>query len=250
MKIIETEAIILHTRDYGESDRLITFYTRTGGKLRGIAKGARRSRKRFVHAFETSSLVQLTYRERKSLIWIEACKLIEPYLFLRTDIERWGYGALLSEILMEMAPEGDPQEELFSLLAGALAQLITAKDPLNVLLLFIFRFLDLTGYLPALECCCVCQRPLRDGRHWWWWMSQGILTCSEHRPRQENCLPLDLGTLVLIGQSRRLPLSRMWRLHLLQDKKTVLLYGLVDMIRDHIRKDLNSLRLLEQVQSA
>lgn len=250
MNIVETEAIILTTRDYGESDRLISLYARMGGKVRGIAKGARRSRKRFVHAFEPNSAVQLTYRERRSLIWIEACKLVEPHLALRVEVERWGYAALISEIILEMVPEGEPQEELFFLLKETLGQLSEDKDPLNVLLLFIFRFLDIMGYLPALESCSVCKRPLKAATRWCWRVSQGMLTCSEHRSRHEDYLMVDLGTLVLIQQCRRFVLERIWRLRFSQEKKIPLFYGMIDWIRDHIGKDLKSLRLLEQVQSA
>lgn len=248
MNIVETEAIILSTRDYGESDRLISFYARTEGKLRGIAKGARRSRKRFVHAFEPNSLVQLSYRERKSLIWIESCKLLEPHMDLRLDVERWGFAALVCEIMLEMVPEGEPQEGLFFLLEETLEQLSEHKDPLNVLLLFIFRFLDSMGYLPALESCSICRRPLKAATRWWWKIGQGMLACSEHHSLQDDYLLLDLGTLVLIQQSRRLPLDRVWRLRLAQEKKLPLFNGMVGWVRDHIRRDLKSLKLLEQVR--
>lgn len=250
MNIVETEAVILNTRDYGESDRLISFYTRTGGRLRGIAKGARRSRRRFVNTFEPNSVVHLAYKERKSLIWIDACKLLEPHLGLRVEVERWGYAALVSEIMLEMVPEGDAQEELFLLLKGTLQRLSEDRDPLNVSLLFLFRFLDLMGVLPTLESCSVCCRPLKNATQWWWRMGPGALDCSEHRVRFEGALQLDLGTLVLIGQSRHLPLDRIWRLHLRQERKIPLLQALLNWIMDYIRKDLKSLTLLEQVQSA
>lgn len=250
MNIVETEAVILSTRDYGESDRLISFYSRMGGRLRGIAKGARKSRKRFIHAFESNSLVQLTYRERKSLIWVEACKLLEPHLALRTEVERWGDAALISEIMLEMVPEGERQEELFFLLKETLDQLSGDKDPLNVLLLFIFRFLDAMGYMPALDGCGTCRRPLKAATQWYWQVSQGILTCSEHRSMYSDYLLLDLGTLVLIQQSRRLPLNRVWRLRLSRETKLPLLHGLVNWIHCHIRKDLKSLKFLGQVRSA
>lgn len=250
MNIRETEAFILHTRDYGESDRLITLYTRTGGKLKGIAKGARRSRKRFVHAFEPCSLVELTYKERRSLVWIEACKLTEPHLALRTEVERWGYAALISEIILEMVPEGESEEELFNLLKETLYQLAEDKDSLNIVLLFTLRFLDIMGYLPSLDCCCICRLPVRSATQWWWRMSQGTLACSEHRSILNDHFLVDLGTLALIHQARQLPLNRIWRLHILQEKKIPLLHALVDLIRDHIRKDLKTLKLLGQVQSA
>lgn len=250
MHVQETEAIILRTSDYGESDRLVTFYTRSGGKLRGIAKGARRSRKRFVHAFETCSLVELGYKERKSLIWIESCKLLEPYLALRTDIERWGYAALVSEIMTELVPEGEPQEELFELFKEVLGQLSENKDPLNTVILFFIKFLDMMGYLPALEGCSLCRRPLQQATCWWWQIHEGTLVCPDHLPVPVSYLMLDLGTLTLIRQARQLSLDKMWRLHVRQEKKTPLLQTLLEWVHVQMKKDLKSLKLLEQVRSA
>jgi DNA repair protein RecO (recombination protein O) len=250
MNVTETDAIILSCRDYGESDRIIAFYSETAGNLKGIGKGARRSKKRFVHAFEPCSLVTLTYRTRKGLVWMEACKLLEPHLSLRTDLTRWGYAGLISEIMLEMVPEGEPQPELFSLLKAALDQLAKTRDPLNVVLLFLLRFLHIMGYLPALEKCEVCQRPVESCRHWWWRTSQGVLACWEHRRADVDGFRMDLGTVVLIHQSRRYPLNNIWRLHFLRQRKVPLLNALLGIIREHIRKDLKSLRLLEQLGSA
>jgi DNA repair protein RecO (recombination protein O) len=246
----ETEAIILRTSDYGESDRLVTFYTRSSGKLKGVAKGARRSRKRFVHAFEPGSLVELTYRERRSLIWIEGCKLLEPHLALRTEVQRWGYAALISEIMVELVPEGEPQEELFSLFKETLSRLSEDRDLLNVVLLFFIKFLDLMGYLPALEICSFCHGPLTKGTRWGWQIHEGTLICHKHRPVPEGYLMLDLGTLKLIEQVRQLPLDKMWRLHVGQDRKEPFLEALLQWVRAQIRKDLKSSELLRQVQSA
>jgi DNA repair protein RecO (recombination protein O) len=250
MQVVESEAVVLQVRDYGESDRLVSFYTASGGKQRGIARGARNSRKRFVHAFEPCSVVALVYRERKSLLWIESCQLLEPHLSLRAELNRWGYAALVSEIILEMAPDGESQPDLFLLFKETLERLTYGKDPLNVLLLFVLRFLHVMGYLPAMEQCCVCQRTVGSGRYWWWGMREGLLTCPKHLPANPDGLKLDLGMLVLIQQSRRLPLAGLWRLHFLQHQKSPLLHGLLDWVRSQIRKDLKSLRLLEQLSLA
>jgi len=241
---------VLQTSDFGESDRLVTFYTPSGGRMRGIAKAARKSRKRFVNTFEMLSLIELSYRERKSLIWIESCRLVEPYLALRTDVERWGYGALVAEVVLEMVPEGDPQPELFTLICETLRHLAESRDSVNVLLLFLVRFLDNMGYLPTLEACGACGRPLREATRWWWNLKRGMLFCPEHRPISEEEHVLDMGSLLLIQQGRSLPVERMWRLHLVQSKRKALFYGLLDWIRYHIRKDLKSVQWLERLQSA
>jgi DNA repair protein RecO (recombination protein O) len=248
MKICETEAFILQTRDYGESDRLVDFYTRRTGRLRGLAKGARRSRKRFVHVFEPCSLVELTYRERKSLIWIDSCKLIEPNLALRMDLERWGYAALISELVLDMAPEGESQEELFSLLKAALEQLTVSRNTRNVFLLFAFRFLDRMGYLPAMDRCSECNRPLNAGVKWGWRMEQGVLLCSEHGIASLGFLRLDLGTLLLIDKSRRLSLPMIWRMRFHHERMAPLFRALVDGVQKYIGKELKSLRVLEQLR--
>jgi DNA repair protein RecO (recombination protein O) len=250
MDVLETEAIILNCRDYGESDRIIAFYSETAGMLKGIAKGARRSKKRFVHTFEPCSLVRLTYRTRKGLVWIDACSLVEPHLDLRVDVKRWGQAALVSEIMLEMVPEREPQPELFSLLRQTLDHLEKARDAVNVVLLFLLRFLHIMGYLPSLERCEVCHRPLKSATNWWWRISQGVLVCTEHRQANGDHFPLDLGSLVLIHQSRRSSLTNIWRLHFSQHRTVPLLNALLDWVREHIKKDLRSLRLLEQLGSA
>ena len=249
MDVSETDAIVLNGRDYGESDRIIAFYGEASGLLKGIAKGARRSKKRFVNTFEPCSLVRLTYRARRGLVWIDACNLLEPHLGLRVEVKRWGQAALISEIMLEMVPEGEPQPELFSLLRQALAHLVKTRDPVNVVLLFLLRFLHIMGYLPALERCGVCRRPLKSANTWWWRMSQGVLVCAEHRRADEDRLLLDLGSLVLIHQSRRLSVTNIWRLHFSQHRRVPLLNALLDWVREHIKKDLRSLRLLEQLGS-
>jgi DNA repair protein RecO (recombination protein O) len=250
MDVTDTEAIILNCRDYGESDRIIAFYGESAGMLSGIAKGARRSKKRFVHVFEPGSVVRLTYRARRGLVWIDACNLLEPHLGLRKDLRRWGQAALISEIILEMVPEGEPEPELFSLLKQTLDHLVTTRDPVNVVLLFLLRFLHVMGYLPSLEQCEVCHRPLKDSHYWWWRINQGTLVCTEHRQADGDRLQLDLGTLVLIHQSRRFSLANMWRLHFSQYRKVPLFNALLGWVRDHIKKDLKSMRLLDQLGSA
>ena len=250
MNTVETEAIILSTRDHGESDRLISFISKSGGRLRGFAKGARRSRRRFVHSFEPFSVVELKYQERKGGLWIESSKLLEPFLGLRCDLERWSYAALATELVLELVPEGEPNGEVFPLLKETYLRLSEDRDSLNVLLLFLFRFLDVMGYLPALDGCALCGKPAADGTRWTWAVGKGLFTCSDHRPQGQDHISLDLGTVMLIRKARQLPLERMWRLYFTRDKRSSLLDVLLDWVREHIRKDLSTLRMLRQLESA
>ena len=76
-------------------------------------------------------------------------------------------------------------------------------------------------------------------------MSRGALFCPEHRSKKG--LPLDLGTLMLIQQLRKLPLDKIWRLHILQDNKSKMFNSLVGWLCAQIGKEFKSLKLLGQL---
>jgi DNA repair protein RecO (recombination protein O) len=246
-----TQAIILATTDHGESDRLITFLTETTGKLTGIAKGARRSRRRFAHGLEPCSRVEVRYRESRSysLVWIEECKLLDAHAELRENLQRWGYAGLVLEIIKEMVPEKAQHEELFELLEHTLKRLATDPDSLNVLVLGLLRLFHRLGYLSQLDSCTHCQQPAQANTPWWLDLQRGILACSRHHPVGKGCLAVDLGTLVLLRETRRCPLDKLWRLKIRQEVKNGLLQGLLDLALHQLGRPLKSLKVLRQIDS-
>jgi DNA repair protein RecO (recombination protein O) len=244
----ETEAVILSTQDIGESDRLISFYARYGGRLRGMAKGARRSRRRFVNVFEPCSLVELTFREKRSMVWIEACKLLDPHLALRQDLGRWACGSLIIELILGLVPEAETQEELFQLLKQSIWQTAEGRFPLNAVLLFVFRFMDNMGYMPAISHCMVCGTKLGEDIRWGWDPTRGVLLCSAHLKESSELLLVDLGTLLLIERVRSLPLDSIWRLQFAAVKRWGLLRSLVGWVSHHTGKGFSSMRVLDQIQ--
>ena len=160
MTIRQDEAVILRTRDYRESDRLITFFSRSQGQLTGIAKGARRSKKRFVHTLEPLSHVLITYADRSSsgLVRIDASELKNGFIELRNDVARLGYASLSCEVVLEMSPERQANPTLFALLNQYLKQLEAKGEPENSSFLFLLRMLTLSGYAPNLQTCLRCGR--------------------------------------------------------------------------------------------
>jgi DNA repair protein RecO (recombination protein O) len=245
----QTEAIILSTSDHGESDRLITFLTKTDGKIRGIAKGARRSHKRFVHSFEPFSLVSLEYRERTptSLVWVDGCKLIEAHMLLREALDRWGYAALLTEVMVGLVPERAPQEALFVIMKTALSCLQTDKDPVNVVILALFRVLAELGYVTDLSSCGHCQRAINESGQYWLHLARGRLLCGCHEPPGIGFVTVDLGTLVLLRRARHAAPEQVWRLRLSPGRKTPLLQGLLEMVCAQLGKQPRSVKFLRDM---
>lgn len=248
MAIRRAEAIILRGRDYGESDRLITFFTRKQGQLTGIAKGARRSKKRFVHTLEPLSHVVITYADRSTsgLVRIDASELKNAHTVLRNDIARLGYASLSCEMVLEISPERQANPPLYTLLSQYLEQLEHEAAPENSSLLFQIRMLGLSGYAPSLQGCVRCGQKLAAEEHWFFSILQGGLFCPAHQ-QGRDLYPVSLGTVMLLRQAQQLPLARIWRLRFHHQSREECRFLLLDLIRHHLEKDLKSLKLLYQI---
>jgi DNA repair protein RecO len=116
MLLYTTDALILRTYKLGELDRIVVFLTRDRGKKRGVAKNARRSRRRFGGALEPLTFGRVGYRERerRELVWLEYVEPVRSPLLAR-GVEALGYVGYFAELIDEWAQEADPNETLFRL---------------------------------------------------------------------------------------------------------------------------------------
>ena len=95
---IATPAFVLRARSYGESDRIVTLITEQHGKVTGIAKGAKNSRRRFGGTLEPFVHVRLAYRPRSGsdLVFLERCELMEAHRAFRQDLDRIARGRVVN----------------------------------------------------------------------------------------------------------------------------------------------------------
>ena len=143
---LRTEAIVLRTIDYGESDRIVTFCTADFGKIRGIAKGARRSRKRFANAIEPFCCSRILFSRRSpdSLALIEGSDVICHFPSIRADLEKTLSASYLIDLTDQFTLEDKKNEELFSLLLGFLRLLEAVPAREALLRIFEIRLLKLS----------------------------------------------------------------------------------------------------------
>ena len=244
------EAIILRTRDYGESDRLITFFTEQHGQLTGIAKGARRSKKRFIHALEPLTYVVITYADRSAggLVRVDTSEMKNAFTALRANIRRLTYASLGCELVLELAPERQANPPLFPLLYQYLVHVESDHDPETAALLFQIRILSLSGFVPDFQACGRCGQKPAASENWFFSVTRGALLCSEHRRGTKTC-PLALGTVLLFHRAQQLPLNQLWRLRFHPRSRQEIRSLCLNLIRHHLEKDLKSLKLLRQVDA-
>jgi DNA repair protein RecO (recombination protein O) len=160
MGLFRTRAIVVSRRALGEQDRLVEFYTRDHGKVRGVAKSARRPRSRFVAALEPLSLGELVFFDntRSELVRVDHFDVVRPFIGVREDLERLGRGAWMCETLSRLSADRDPHPALFGLLVRGLRGLEEDAAPERVAICFAARALELLGHRPRLDRCVECGR--------------------------------------------------------------------------------------------
>src|SRR3972149_8859988 len=122
MALHRTRAVVIGRRALGESDRLMEFYTRDFGKVRGGAKAARRPRSRFLAALEPLTLGVLVFFDtgRSELVRVDHFDILHPFVRVREHLERLGRGAWTVECLARLSADRDPNAALFGLLVTGL----------------------------------------------------------------------------------------------------------------------------------
>lgn len=154
-----TRAIVLRTRVHGESDKIVTFLTQDWGKITGIAKGAKRSRRRFVNVLEPFTHIHLRFRPSRSdeLAFILGCELVQTFRRPSQDLQGFALASCMVEIADVMVAGREAGQEIYTLLLHSLAAIEEAA-PLSSLFLSAFelRFLVEVGYAPNLSACYVC----------------------------------------------------------------------------------------------
>ena len=116
MPVHESEAIILQSYPLGEADRIVSFFSRGAGRLRGVAKGARRTKSRFGSTLERLSHIRIWYyeRETRDLVRINQSELIESFMVAHADYDTSVAFSLFSEISEMVLPEREPLDAPFA----------------------------------------------------------------------------------------------------------------------------------------
>lgn len=155
----QDHAIVLVTRKYGESDRIVSFFTRRNGKWNGIAKGARRSRRRFGGSLEIGSHVSLIYEEKphRELVFLKEALLLTPNPFWRKGWRTIAIASYVLELAAKLSPEHQASPRKFLLLEQFLSSL-EEGSAVSLLLEFQKHWLSLSGWGENLDRCGLCGR--------------------------------------------------------------------------------------------
>ena len=207
MPLLKTPAIVLKSRKWGEADRIVTFYTLRFGKLRGVARGARRLRNRFGSALEPFVHGELNLFEKRgdSLYRITGADIRDSFAGLRDDLLRMSAAARMANFVAAVTGEGDAHPSIFETLLNGQHVLQSGHDPVLTALLFQIKLLGETGFRPQTDHCAACG----DGHgrmtagHFFSPLAGGLVCLPCARRDRDRCLPLSAGSLAFLQQAMR-----------------------------------------------
>ena len=166
MSVLTSEAVVLRTWPVHESDLIVSFFTRDYGRMKGVAKAALKSRKRFGGALEPMTMARAWFAERprQELVRLDQLEIVRSPLADPVDPVRLTVLSFYAELLDEALPEHDPQETVFRLLVSVLEQTTVPSrncQPWMPLTYFSLWMTRLMGLLPDIAHCTACGEPLQ-----------------------------------------------------------------------------------------
>ena len=177
------EAIVLRTWPFHEADLLVSLFTRGQGKVKGVARHAMKSRKRFGGALEPATHVRAHYTERprQDLVRLDSFEILWSPLTAPVDYTRTAALQLVVEVLEEAMPELAPDDNIFRLALTVLTAMEAGRIwlPVTYFCLWMNR---LMGWMPELGHCAACGLDLRGAAVYWSPTADGVTCYDDRRP--------------------------------------------------------------------
>jgi DNA repair protein RecO (recombination protein O) len=161
--LTKTEAITLKSMKYGDTSKIVTFYTKEFGKIKGIAKGARTSKNKFGSSLEplTKALLVFYKKEHRELHLISQCDAIDSFRHISEDLDRMSVGLAVLELVDQVTHDEERKPALYDLLAEILGVLNCSTGNFSVYFdSFRLKLVVMFGYAPDFEKCGMCSEPL------------------------------------------------------------------------------------------
>lgn len=256
MAVFSSEAVLLRAVDYGESDRIVHLLTPDSGRMTAIAKGARRSHRRFPGTLDVFNrlLIRGRSRPRAAMVFLEQAKLLDPFLGLRSVAGRYAMASFIAEMLDRLSPEGikgAEAERLFSYATESFALLETIRPNPTLRLMLELRAFEALGLRPEFGRCVRCGRvpsdALGDRHRVHFHVADGGLVCSACSLRLDGLLSVALGTLRRLDEGLGSPVEALAAIevpaHSMQEAAALVFR----FQRFHVGIEMRSERYLEDV---
>jgi DNA repair protein RecO (recombination protein O) len=242
----QSEAIVLRTYPLRESDLLVTLFTRAEGKVKGVAKAAKRSKRRFGGALEPLTYVRAYFedRERQELARIDSCEVLLSPLATEVSYPRAVALGHVAEVLDELLPDREANDIIFRLARSVLGSLQGPEIwmPLTYFELWTVR---LVGFLPELSECVVCGAALNGSRAYFHALVDGLMCANDKRLASSEVSP---ESRAMAAEMFRSPIESFRGTPWPKSRAADLRRYLVQIMERHLEKKLVTAGMLQKLE--
>jgi DNA repair protein RecO (recombination protein O) len=166
MRTLTVEALVLRRWDVGEMDRMVSMFTRERGKLRAVAKGARKSASKLAGVTEPGACYRVHLAMGRKVFYVTQAEPRTSFPPIRKEYRRLMACLAFLETVDHLLPEAEPAPEVFDLALKALEGISLSKEPLGALAWADLRLMELSGFAPEFRVSVLSGKPLRGERRW------------------------------------------------------------------------------------
>ena len=247
-RVYRADAVVLKASDFGEADKALTLFTLQHGKLRAIAKGARRPGSRLGGHVDVLTHANLMLARGRNFEIVTQAETVEPFLRLRDDLWRASLGYQLAELVDRMTEEAHEDGPLFESLVEALGRITADPDPELAVHLFEATLLDRLGYRPQLHTCLGCGKPLERVDSYYSAPAGGVL-CPLCGPRDTNARPLSANAFALLRLLQSGDYRTLQRVRRDEPLRRAVDDALTAQVRYVLERDLKSTAFLNRIRA-
>lgn len=241
----ESEAIVLRTYPLREADLLVTLFTRAEGKVHGVARSAKKSKRRFGGALEPLTYVRAFYdvRERHELVRLDSCEVLQSPLASEVSYARVVALGHIAELLDELLPDHEANDPIFRLTLSVL-QVLDGPEIWMPITYFDLWLTRLVGFLPELTECVVCGRNLNGDRAYFHALADGLMCPDDKRLASSE---ISSESRVLASRMFRSPVESFAEIPWPRGQGADLRKFLIQILQRHLEKKLVTAEMLTKL---
>ncbi len=166
MALYHSKGVVLRRFNLSEKDKVVTVLTEKYGRVKCVARSARKIKSRFSASLEPLSFVEVVFfgKEQQELYSLNQADIVESFQTVREDLSRLYLGIYFCELIDVFLPEAHPEPRAYALLTDALHALAAGAGGEPLCRLFEMRLLCLSGFRPELNRCTACLSAVMNGK--------------------------------------------------------------------------------------
>jgi len=249
MSIHKTEALVLNKWDFRETSLIANFYSRDFGKMSGILKGIKKEPAKFASTLEPFSYNEIIFYKKinSPLHLVSQCDIKDNFNIIRQSISKTGLASLMMELIDEIMPQEDKNEEVFDLALRCLRELELSDNPEKITTIFKIKMLAFSGFKPHFDSCVSCRK--RINSHAKFSFALGGLLCTRCYHKDLKSRSIFRGTVASILHIEKNDFKNNLNLGMNPQIKKELHIILNAFLNFHLEKELKSQKVLNKLDN-